>query len=720
MATNTRVATTIAARYMPTVGAVDAFYLDGRITGKREEQFADLTVDRTDRGSFYAVYASSHGSKNPSDGGDGNRQILDQISSDLKKNHRHNIDYEINELAEGAVNVAGRLTLSDNGVSQPYFAGIIIKDGEMAAVTLGRGCAYLYRDDAIFPLTEDDYPLEPIDTAGRQISNLNDFAAGVAGAIRYSNIAQLRPDDCIIVCNRELMEAIGQRVLLQLLDDAEDQCDAAGLIMSEAVHRNGGVPMQIMIGLVEDLQPLDRVGRNTLAKGLNMRDTLGKGLSSTGPVSLSKGPRNTGALTPAERAQIAAAVAAGGAAAAETEPPARRHGRDDWKKMIAGDRSEAEAAAVGDDQPPAAAEAEPSGSALQSAVSESAAAPDAALAAPETEVTGAVEPAEPAPQTAAELPMTAPADDGAAEDVLYEAEADVPPAASEPMSEQAGTDAPAPDLWSLGQDHEPTEAEVVAAVSAAVAPRSGEAAFEDAARDGDADTMWSDDEAWQEDDLSYGPADAFDSSRGGERSADAMADADLYDESEPGYDDELDYDDEPSARRGVPGRGRTIAVLAMSVIAILLAVFIIVTLVRNRQNQAQQVTTTTTAPAIVQSTFPSASAGAPRSSSTVGTVTATATVPTTTEAPETTPEETAPPETTAAPTEATTEATTAAPTVSPSGTYTVQSGDNLWDLVQKLYPDADPITKMNEIAALNGYNSYEDVILTPGEPINLP
>lgn len=717
MATNTRVATTIAARYMPTVGAVDAFYLDGRISGKREEQFADLTVDRADRGSFYAVYASSHGSKNPSDGGDGNRQILDQISSDLKKNHRHNIDYEINELAEGAVNVAGRLTLSDNGVSQPYFAGIIVKDGEMAAVTLGRGCAYLYRDDAIFPLTEDDYPLEPVDTAGRQISNLNDFAAGVAGAIRYSNIAQLRPDDCIIVCNCDLMEAIGQHALLQLLDDAEDQCDAAGLIMSEAVHRNGSVPMQIMIGLVEDLQPLDRVGRNTLAKGLNMRDTLGKGLSNTGPVSLSKGPRNTGALTPAERAQIAAAIATGGAAPVEAEPPARRHGRDDWKKMIAGNLPETDTAADEAAGPMAAPEPAPAvagGAADKTVDVPTSEVTDASATVDTTTVTD-----EPAADSAA--PVSPAAESQAAEDVLYEAEADAPAAAvaAEPAPESAASAALAPDLWSLGQDHEPTEAEVVAAVSAAVAPQSGESGFGDEPR-GDADTLWSDDEDWQEDDLSYGPAGAFDGGRGGKRSAGDPADADLYDDSEPDYDDELDYDDEPPARRGGPGRGRTVAVLAMSVIAILLAVFIIVTLVRNRQNQAQQGTTTT--PAIVQSTFPSTSAGAAPAGSTVGTVTATATVPTTTEAPEeTTPEETAPPETTApettaAPTEAPSEATTTAP----SGTYTVQSGDNLWDLVHRLYPDADPITKMNEIAAANGYNSYEDVILTPGEPINLP
>lgn len=85
MASNTRLATTIAARYTPTVGAIDAFYLDGRISGKREELFADLTLDRTDRGAFIAVYASTHGSKTPADGNDGNREILDAIANDLKK-----------------------------------------------------------------------------------------------------------------------------------------------------------------------------------------------------------------------------------------------------------------------------------------------------------------------------------------------------------------------------------------------------------------------------------------------------------------------------------------------------------------------------------------------------------------------------------------------------------------------------------------------------------
>lgn len=276
MARNTRLATTITARYTPSVGAVDAFYLDGRISGQREEQFADITLDREDRGSFFAVYASSHGNRGDAHQNDGNRQYLDQITNDLKKNNRRNIDYEINELAECVVNVSGRLTLADAAIRQPYFSGIIVKDGEMAAITLGRGCAYLYRDDTLYPLTQDEFQLEAIDGRGHRVSNMGDFSAGIAGTIRYSNIAQLKQDDCIILCNKEVMEAVGQRQMLQMLDLAEDQCDAAGMVMDVAASENPHISMQFMIGFVEDIVTVDRLGRGTLARGFTSR-TTGRG-----------------------------------------------------------------------------------------------------------------------------------------------------------------------------------------------------------------------------------------------------------------------------------------------------------------------------------------------------------------------------------------------------------------------------------------------------------
>ena len=57
----TRIATTVTARFYPTTGATDGFYLDGRLSGRREHRAADVTLDREERGFFYAVFAQLSG-----------------------------------------------------------------------------------------------------------------------------------------------------------------------------------------------------------------------------------------------------------------------------------------------------------------------------------------------------------------------------------------------------------------------------------------------------------------------------------------------------------------------------------------------------------------------------------------------------------------------------------------------------------------------------------
>lgn len=256
----TRIATTVTARYYPSSGATDGFYLDGRISGRREHRAADITLDREDQGFFYSVYAHFSGN-GPDDAAQSRiRKALDKILSDVHHSS-HNIDSEINELAECAVSVAGRITLQHDGVRQPYFAGIMVKDSELAAVTMGSGCAYLYRGDVLYPLTTDDFPIDAIDVNGKSIKGLDVYCAGVAGTVRYSNIAQLQLDDCIIVCNKEIMSALGQREVLRMLYEAEDQADAAGLIMTTTSAKLPGVPLQFMIGFVENITASDRTGR---------------------------------------------------------------------------------------------------------------------------------------------------------------------------------------------------------------------------------------------------------------------------------------------------------------------------------------------------------------------------------------------------------------------------------------------------------------------------
>ena len=62
MATLTRLASTLTARYFPSSTLTDAFYLDGRLCGKRETRQADITIDKDERGligvfsMFFKVY----------------------------------------------------------------------------------------------------------------------------------------------------------------------------------------------------------------------------------------------------------------------------------------------------------------------------------------------------------------------------------------------------------------------------------------------------------------------------------------------------------------------------------------------------------------------------------------------------------------------------------------------------------------------------------------
>lgn len=280
-ATLTRIATTITARYFPATGANDSFFLDGRLPGRRDHRAADITLDREDRGGFLAVFAHLTGAGQDEVATARVRKALDRILSDVKQNSR-NIDAEINELAECAVDVAGRITLQHDGVRQPYFAGIIIKDSEMAAITMGSGCAYLYRGEALYPLTNDDFAMEAIDYHGKAIPGLDLYCAGVAGTVRYSNIAQLQLDDCLLLCNKEIMEALGQREVLRLLYEAEDQADAAGLIMTAASAKQPGVPMQCMTSFVENIQAVDKTGRISLPRPTGESAAIPAGRGQTG------------------------------------------------------------------------------------------------------------------------------------------------------------------------------------------------------------------------------------------------------------------------------------------------------------------------------------------------------------------------------------------------------------------------------------------------------
>jgi len=252
MAVLTNLASTLTARYFPSKTLTDAFYLDGRLFGKREARQADITIEKNERGYFLSVFAHPKlpnyepGMMPPYE------PVLRGTCNEVKFGHK-----EIDEMIEGflttAVDVTGKARIAEADDRTPYFSGIIVRDSEAFAVTIGTGLAFLYRDDTLYPLTDAGIPMEPIDAKGNRVADFLYYCSSKTANALWSNFFTLAQDDCIILCNKEVYDALGQREILRILYEADDQCDAAGVIITQASARMPDVPMQFAISFVEDV-----------------------------------------------------------------------------------------------------------------------------------------------------------------------------------------------------------------------------------------------------------------------------------------------------------------------------------------------------------------------------------------------------------------------------------------------------------------------------------
>ncbi|MBP5262249.1 MAG: hypothetical protein J6Z43_09005 [Clostridiales bacterium] len=259
MATLTRLASTLTAKFSPSQTLTDAFYIDGRLCGKRETRAADITIEKEERGYFFSVFTHptveglEPGMLPPFE------PQFRSLCNDVKFGHKE-IDGLIEKFLSTAVEVTGKMRLSDSEMRSPYFSGIIVRDAEAFAVTVGNGLAFLYRDDTLFPLTDAGIPMEAIDAFDNRVGDFMYYCASKTANALWSNYFTLSPDDCIILCNKAVYDALGQRELLRILNEAEDQCDAAGTVITQAAARMPNVPMQFSISFVENVTNTDKRG----------------------------------------------------------------------------------------------------------------------------------------------------------------------------------------------------------------------------------------------------------------------------------------------------------------------------------------------------------------------------------------------------------------------------------------------------------------------------
>ncbi len=263
-----RLATTINANYQNENRLKEGFFLDGRLPGRREQEHADVTTEREDQGFFYALYGTQQAHWDQGD----SALVSMQNMLDSVKRGTQDIGVEINDLADCAVAVTGPASLLRSNKRHPYFAGILVKDVEVCAVTTGKGVALLYRDDALYPLTDSAEGLQAVNYSGQQLSNFTDYIAGAAGTIKYSNIAQFKENDCLILTNSDLLDAVGQDEVLHLLHEAQDQAEAADWIVEAATEQNPELNFQVLIASVRQIIPAQKTGRLGLTSAFKTID----------------------------------------------------------------------------------------------------------------------------------------------------------------------------------------------------------------------------------------------------------------------------------------------------------------------------------------------------------------------------------------------------------------------------------------------------------------
>ncbi|MBO4459069.1 MAG: hypothetical protein J5778_00250 [Clostridiales bacterium] len=280
MATLTRLASTLTAKYYPSPSLTDAFYMDGRLCGKRETRQADITTDKDERGFLFSIFTHpaikgvEPGTLPPYE-----PQLRD-LCNNVKFGYK-DIDSLIEKFMTCAVDITGMMKLSDGESRTPYFSGVIVKDAEAFAVTIGNGLAFLYRDDTLFPLTDAGIPMEPIDAYGNRVGDFQYYCSSKTANALWSNFFTVTPDDCIILCNKSIYDALGQREILRILTDAEDQCDAAGTIITQASARMPNTPMQFSISFVENVTTDEKKGLFGFRKKNKEEDITDMSIKST-------------------------------------------------------------------------------------------------------------------------------------------------------------------------------------------------------------------------------------------------------------------------------------------------------------------------------------------------------------------------------------------------------------------------------------------------------
>jgi len=240
----------------------DRIYANGKFIHPSAADYAQISLESVDSKFFFALSGNMEDSESGI-----------SLMNDLKRFHQKsmssskNINVKLDELVqcvEQASNLIYSLSLGENGSGErkPNFAGILIDEGNIAAVNLGSYRIYKLEGDT-FKLFVNDYKraerlLKMGIISDEQAELLADQQKAMMEesrkTVKKSDIYSVKSGVTYLVCSTGLSDAVDEDDLYDALASGKDPDQIAGELVMEAVGNGSQEDVSALVIRITDAQ----------------------------------------------------------------------------------------------------------------------------------------------------------------------------------------------------------------------------------------------------------------------------------------------------------------------------------------------------------------------------------------------------------------------------------------------------------------------------------
>lgn len=247
------------------IGAVctkndNRIFADGRFLHPSMADFAQISLTVDNRKSFFAL------SENMEDEESGI-----SLNNDLKKFHQKaissskDIHVKLDELVqcvEQSTNLLHSISFGEEDFcsKKPSFAGILIDEGNIAAVNLGNSRIYKLEGDTFKLLVNDYKRAERLLKMGIISNEQAEMLSGQQRAsmdegrstVKKSDVNTIRSGIVYLICSSGLVDSVSEDRIYDILASNSNPDEAAGQLVMEAVNNEAEDNITVLVTRVED------------------------------------------------------------------------------------------------------------------------------------------------------------------------------------------------------------------------------------------------------------------------------------------------------------------------------------------------------------------------------------------------------------------------------------------------------------------------------------